>query len=63
VELRKRESLLDYETPRATQVVDARRPLIAFSIPAAFMTMGLFYISAGSSIFTAPSPPNAHSSV
>jgi hypothetical protein len=42
--LRKRESLQDYEKPLATQVVDARRPLIAFSIPAAFMTMGLFYI-------------------
>jgi hypothetical protein len=36
--------LQDYEKPLATQVVDARRPLIAFSIPAAFMTMGLCYI-------------------
>jgi hypothetical protein len=42
--LRKREPLQDFEKPLATQVVDARRPLIAFSIPAAFMTMGLFYI-------------------
>ena len=42
--LRKRESLQDYEKPLAAQVVDARRPLIAFSIPAAFMTMELFYI-------------------
>jgi hypothetical protein len=42
--LRKRASLADYEKPLAYQVVDARRPLIAFSIPASFFTMGCFYI-------------------
>jgi hypothetical protein len=42
--LRKRESLSDEEKPLAYQVVDARRPLMAFSIPAAFFTMGCFYI-------------------
>jgi hypothetical protein len=42
--LRKRVPLEDYEKPLATQVVDARRPLMAFSIPAAFMTVGAFYI-------------------
>jgi hypothetical protein len=42
--LRKRSSLEDYEKPLAIQTVDARRPLMAFSIPAAFATMGLFYI-------------------
>jgi hypothetical protein len=29
---------------RSPTLVEARRPLIEFSIPAAFMTMGLFYI-------------------
>jgi hypothetical protein len=42
--LRKRESLAAEEKPLAYQVVDARRPLMAFSIPAAFFTMGCFYI-------------------
>jgi hypothetical protein len=42
--LRKREPLHDYEKPLASQVIDARRPLMAFSIPAAFFTMGCFYI-------------------
>jgi hypothetical protein len=42
--LRKKVPLEDYEKPLATQVVDARRPLMAFSIPAAFMTVGAFYI-------------------
>lgn len=42
--LRKRESLQDYEKPLATQVVDARRPLLAFSIPATFFAMGAFYV-------------------
>lgn len=42
--LRKGVALEDYEKPLATQVVDARRPLMAFSIPAAFMTAGAFYI-------------------
>jgi hypothetical protein len=35
-EMRKGESLFDQEKPPAYQVVDARRPLMAFSIPAAF---------------------------
>jgi hypothetical protein len=42
--LRKKVPLEDYEKPLATQVVDARRPLMAFSLPAAFMTVGAFYI-------------------
>jgi len=42
--LRKKVPLDDYEKPLATQVVDARRPLMAFSLPAAFMTVGAFYI-------------------
>ncbi|UMB69052.1 hypothetical protein [Mycobacterium paraterrae] len=42
--LRKGVALQDYEKPLANQVVDARRPLLAFSIPATFMTAGAFYI-------------------
>ncbi len=42
--LRKRVALEDYEKPLANQIVDARRPLMAFSIPAAFFTVGAFYI-------------------
>ncbi len=42
--LRKKVPLKDYEKPLATQVFDARRPLMAFSIPAAFFTIGAFYI-------------------
>ena len=33
-------------------------PLMAFSIPAAFFTVGCFYISAASSTCTAPSRPS-----
>jgi hypothetical protein len=42
--LRKRVPLEDYEKPLATQIVDARRPLMAFTIPATFMMAGAFYI-------------------
>jgi hypothetical protein len=42
--LRKKVPLEDYEKPLATQVVDARRPLMAFTIPATFMMAGAFYI-------------------
>lgn len=42
--LRKKVALEDYEKPLATQVVDARRPILAFAIPAAFFTIGAFYI-------------------
>jgi hypothetical protein len=42
--LRSRESLSGDEKTLALQVVNARRPLIAFSIPASFFTMGRFYI-------------------
>ena len=60
--LRKRVALEDYEKPLANQIVDARRPLMAFSIPAAFFTVRCSTSSAASSTCTAPSRPSGPTS-
>jgi hypothetical protein len=42
--LRKDEPMTEDELNLATRIIDVRRAPMAYSVPAAFMTMGLFYI-------------------
>ncbi len=55
--LRKSEPMTADEVALAEQVVDARRSLMAYSLPAAFFTMGCFYVF-GSLEYLHGAPPS-----
>lgn len=42
--LRKSEPMSDDEVNLAARIIDIRRSPLAYSVPAAFMTMGIFYV-------------------
>jgi hypothetical protein len=55
--LRKNKPMSSEELALAKQVVDARRSLMAYSLPAAFFTMGCFYVF-GSLEYLHGAPPS-----